>query len=299
MIQTVFNLSTDALLMRVIIGHPGTKTHSRKLQHEAADKHDAELDSLDTRVVRLAKDAIAKVVNIEGKARSAFYFSTVRWDDNAYRLVPATKFADLMATLNDLKDKYFDAAEEIVSKRDELADDHRKRVKDLADEVPFPTAQELRRAYRFEIRQMPIPDINDIRLRHMDPRMVDSIRADVDQLYAERLHAAQVEIIDRLRERVSSIREAMTRKEGKLHDSLATNLDKEIEALPSLNITGNPEIARLIARVKDELSGLQIDSLKVSKKQKPAERKAVLATRKLVAESASSVLDDLKNFGVS
>src|SRR6185295_6168073 len=119
----------------------------------------ADLDSLDTKVSKLAHDALEPLIKLESAARAAFYFGTVRWDDNAWRLVPATRFAALMAELNGYRDKYSDATENLVAMRDELARDYRRRVgAKLAAENPFVTASELRANYRFEIRQMPVAD---------------------------------------------------------------------------------------------------------------------------------------------
>ena len=286
--KATFNLATDAVLMRVIIGRAGAKARSKTLQREAAATHHADIDSLDTKVSKLARAALDPIVKLESAARSAFYFGTVRWDDNAYRLVPATRFAALMAELNDFKNRYYDAVQELVAQHPALEADYRKRVGSvLASETKFPDARTLRESYRFEIRQMPLADPNDLRLRHVDPRVVDEIKASVNDAYAERLAAAQQEVIERLRERVAAIKDAVSRKKGRLHDSLAANLDKEVEALPHLNITNDPEIARLIERVRSELGGLELSELK----QSPKERRAT-------AKVASSVLDDLKNFGL-
>jgi hypothetical protein len=283
-----FNLATDAVLVRTIIGRAGAKAKSKTLQREAAATHHADLESLDMKVSKLARAALDTIVKLESAARAAFYFGTVRWDDNAYRLVPATRFAALMVELNDFKNRYYDAAEELVAQQAELAADFRKRVGPvLAAETRFPSAAELRASYRFEIRTMPLADPNDLRLRHVDPRVVDDIKASVNAAYAERLVAAQQEVIERLRERVAAIKDALSRKKGRLHDSLTANLDKEIEALPHLNITNDPEIARLIERVRAELGGLELAELKDSPKD-----------RRATAKVASTVLDDLKNFGL-
>lgn len=300
-----FNISTHALLMRVIIGRAGAKAKSKTLQREAAATHQGDLESFDTKVGLLARAALDPIVQLESKTRAAFYFGTVRWDDNAWRLVPASRYPALLAELHEFRDMYTDAVEALVAQCEDLAKDYRRRVGAvLARETPFPSASELRANYRFEIRQMPVADPNDLRLRMVSNEVVDEIKASVAASYDERLQQAQGELIERLRERVGALRDALSREttsdrkkiKGKLvtvtrtprlHDALAENLDKELEALPHLNITGNPEIARLIQRAKDELGGIDL-----------AEMKSDPKLRQATVKIASSVLDDLKDFGL-
>jgi hypothetical protein len=163
--------------------------------------------------------------------------------------------------------------------------DYLRRVNDLAQEIPFPTLAEMERSFEFEVRDMPIARLEDVRLKYVDPSTLDDIKQRINQQTTDRLREAQEEIIERLIERVQRVKVQTEKEEGRIFESLIGNIEEDVALLPALNITNDPEITRLIERVKTELTQYSVEDLRKDDK-----------LREHAAQTAGSVLKDLRKF---
>lgn len=286
---TTIDLTKEAVLLRLEIGQVGVTARSRTLTAEAAVKHDADPDSVRGIVQILTGASRAPITQQVNAARILFEASTLSWDNKGYRLCPADNYGDLMRGLDARKNLFHDAVDDLGNKHAELRKDYHQRVKDLAHEVPFPSERELRDSFRFDVYVMPLANPDDIRLRHVNGAALEAMKQSVAAQYDERLADTGLEIVERLQVLVARVKEQCGKENGRLFDSLIGNIEDAVEVCSSLNITNNPEITRLIERVKLDLTSIDIPTIRDDKSGK---------LRKETAKVASNVLRDLQKFGL-
>lgn len=281
-----FDLTQEAILSRLYIGTTGKAKHSRTLAEEAAEKHKADQKSVRGIVQILQSDDLKDITAAINGARIAYYHRTLSWDDNAYRLLPLAQYIDLKAELDGYKIKFDEGVNKLVNKYDELKENYSARVNDLADEIPFPTREQLRGGFQFQLVTMPLARPNDIRLKHMPKEAVEELKREVTDDMTSRLKDAQEEIIIRLIEVVTKLDSQLKKSDGRLFKSLASNIQKQVSILPALNVANDPDITRLINRVNKELGSIDIEGMRDDDKAKSE-------TTKVTA----SILKDLQGYG--
>lgn len=283
--KETFDLASESVLVSLQIGQTGRQKLSRTLSEEAAEKHQADQKSLKGVVSLLQAKDVKGIVAVVNAARFGLYHRTLPWDDRGWRLLPISQIGDFQLEMGDLKKKFDLAVDELVTHYDVLESNYRRRVNDLAHEVPFPTKEQLRAGFQFQVVTMPVPRTNDIRLKLPD-KAVEQIKKDVESEMANRLRDAQEEIIFRLIEVVRKLDSQLKKDDGRLFKSLITNIRKQVEILPSLNVAGDVDINRLIARVKKELTSVDIEGIREDDKAKAQ-----------VARLTASILGDLQDYG--
>jgi hypothetical protein len=282
-----FDLSQNAVLVRLNIGQAGLTAFSRTLSDEAAEKHEADRDSVRGVVQKLKPADRKEITRAINAARAVFYFNTLPWDNGAYRLCPLVLYDSLRRELSVVEEAFGEAVEDLVGRYDQLAKDYKRRVNDLASEVPFPSRQELATNFNFQLVEMPIANPAKVVLNNLGEAQLEELRSRVTADIDQRLEAAGHDIVFRLIELVQKLRVQAGKdpKDTRFHKSLITNIEEAVTVLPKLNVTDNPEISRLITRVKNELASLDVADLKGNAKVRTKTEKVT-----------STILKDLKSY---
>lgn len=290
-IAEAFDLSQEAILMRLSVSQGNLTASSSVVVRDAAAANNAEADALYGGVQVLRKEDRAEIISIVGQARTAFHARTLGWDE-PYRLCPLTAYPALKSKLEEYSNNFTDAVEKLASRYDELRATYEAKLgalsaSDLSVEKRFPSEAALRSGFSFSVSALPLTNPNDFRLKHVDQATVSALRAGIEAAMTDRLGAANMEIVSRLRDLVQTVASRTKNPDGRIYDSLVTNIQEAVSVLPTLNVTGDAEIARLISRVRTELAGIDVKGLRTSRTYRAA-----------TAEAAGSVLDDLKSYGL-
>ena len=282
------DLSRTALLVKLTINQYSPKKKSDLVAQEAAERHNADPQSLEGRARIIAKDALAEVTAAVSKARTAFAFYTVPWDDSGYRLLPSKMYPKLMAILRDSENHFIDAVDRLVARRDALEAEARTSLnEEIFNEVGFPSESEMRDGYGFKCDQMPLTNPKDIRLSHVSQEQIEAIQRGVQARFDAKAQSGVGEIVERMMALVKRVAENCEADKPRIYDTLIGNIREACEILPDLNMTDNPEIARLIVRLQERLTGFEVEQLRSDP-----------TVRKQAASAANGLLDDLRNFGL-
>lgn len=280
-----YDVTQEAILVRLYVRQAGISARSRTLTREAAEKHQADPRSVNGIVQKIEASTRAELTAAINQGRAILYNLTLPWDDNAYRLCPLKVYPRLKQEMQAVQNAFYDARDAMLANYEHMRTDYLRRVNDLAQEIPFPTLAEMERSFEFEVRDMPIARLEDVRLKYVDPSTLDDIKQRINQQTTDRLREAQEEIIERLIERVQRVKVQTEKEEGRIFESLIGNIEEDVALLPALNITNDPEITRLIERVKTELTQYSVEDLRKDDK-----------LREHAAQTAGSVLKDLRKF---
>lgn len=262
----------------------------RRVTEQVAADHGAASDAGRYNKALLAKDALAGVVTAANAARSLHYARTLPWLDDGARILPAAAYSDFAPRMARIRDEFLAAVDSFVSAYPSYVADARVRLNGMFNAADYPEPAEIRDRFGFDVRVFPVPDARDFRVQIGDAA-ADAIREEVERCTREALESAMRDAWQRVAESVGRMAERLraykpgadgSRAEGIFRDSLVENVRDLAGILPGLNLTGNPDLARVAERMARELAAHDAADLRESD-----------VLRKATAESAESILADV------
>lgn len=287
-----FDISKEALIIRLSISAFSLKGQSDTIRSEAAAKHNADKDSIDAGLkIFQYQDlegkpgsGITKVLAIRTKAKNLWKRHTLNWEEGARRLCLTRNYPKLRADLDALSNSFNDAVQVWLGHYADIKADFHKRLNGLSKEINFPTFDELQHKFHFSVNIDRITSADDIRWSHIDTADTQRIRHEVENSIREKLADTQRELIERIQEVVEKLKTKCSDSEAGFKNSIINNIRDLVAELPELNILDDPKITEMINRTA-ELAKIDPQIIR----DNPAVR-----TQTITATSA--ILDDLANF---
>lgn len=287
-------LSSRAMLSGVRISQWSARKLDRKITDQVNSDHGASADAGRYNKALLAKDALASVTSAASEARTYHYARTLPWLDDGARILPAAAFLDYSAAMRRIKGDFDAAVAKFVDSYPSFVSDARVRLNGMFNVDDYPTESEIRSRFGFETRILPIPDARDFRVTIGDAAEA-AIRSEVEKATRDALEHAMGDAWSRVGEAVRRMVERLgaykpaggkgDKSEGVFRDSLVQNVRDLVAILPSLNLTGNSDLARVCERMESELCGHDADELRES-----------APLRSATAKAAESILNDVSAF---
>ena len=252
--NTNFDLSQDAVICKVSCGMAGNYAELPDVSEETAKAHGVDPKDIETSVVVLRKCDTQAIQQRVTQARAVHKRFTSPWEDGGRRLLLLANRTMLLSSLNQLKDEIDSIVQEqLLDRYDAIYEDAKRRLNGLFQHIHFPSRDELASKYYMTIDEEPIVSPNDVRLRHVDPKVADEIRKAASALHDTRLKGAQGELIERIEgmlARVAAIPLERRSKDGKptkIFETVFSNIKEDIGILESLvTITGNDKLPKVI-----------------------------------------------------
>jgi len=170
--------------------------------------------------------------------------------------------------------------------------DAKQSLNGLFNEAEYPKAHEIERKFGFEITVRPVPDAGDFRV-DLSADETNRIRQEIELSVENTVKAAMQDAFIRLRDVVGHMAERLTlyteAPNGKVvnpfRDTVVTNITDLLDVLPSLNLTGSPELDAFADEVRSKLANFSPDQLRNS---------AVI--RNSTKEAAAEILKKMEDF---
>jgi hypothetical protein len=282
------NLSARCMIARLSI----SAWTARKLDRAASSKTttDAGARSDAARVNKFllaGNDAQLKAIGtIATQARSDFYALTAPWTDNGDRILTSDAWSELNKRLQAHSLAYAQAVDTFIlgdyasaraKARDELGS--------LFSDADFPAPWQVRRRFDFDFAFDALPASADFRVDLADED-AEIIRADIEARTERRLAAAVSSVWQRLAESLQHAADTMTRldtgEQKRLFGSVVGNVREIAAQLPALNLTRDPAMDAVAARVLATLGTVETETLKTDSQ-----------ARAQVRTAATSILADI------
>ena len=209
-------------------------------------------------------DAIHKHI---GFVRNNLHYAmTQPWSDTGMRLLSTKMFfaryqhamSEAQNTFDELVDKFVNAYEWEITQSE-------ARLGDLFVRSEYPSVDELRGKFRFELVQMPLPDAGDFRL-DVNNEAQEILRTKYQEHYEKKLKDAMGEIWSRLHEALSKMSERLDYKDRDtkkiFRDSLVDNVMQVVDLLDLCNVTGDSQMSAMKQKLEDTLLGVTPDALR-------------------------------------
>jgi predicted transcriptional regulator len=287
-----FDLARDTLLIKVSFSKWTGELGSDEVRDAAAKAEKADPGSIKGKIVALPAKAQKRVNHVQDAMGNLYKDNTRLWADGGWRMIMASDYPGLREKLNALVREYHDAVKaDVIDKYEAHKADALTRLNGLIKDR-FPGKEELAAKYDVRILIDKISPSQDFRIPGMSKNDVDELIKEREDQMAQLIAESNKDLIQRIAATVKALIDRLTTKDmrivkGKHTESypIFDNITLMVDTVERLNYAGDQKIADTVAKVRKELTNLDIDKIKDSAKE-----------QKKVVKTAESVLDELSKF---
>ena len=269
-------------------GRKTAKEQARKIEVDAKAKAGT------MSAVKKLFAGVEELENITKKAtatRVEWGERTVPWYDSGPRAFNSTAHKDIMEWVRGERAEFRNLVDIFLPKYPALRQSREYDLQDLFNEKDFPDPQDMKHKFYFKFSVEPVPNAEDIRvLDGIDAADAEKMVAAAEKRAMARAQAGVAHAAEQLFKVVNHMHSRLTvgpkDKGGEFRDSLIENISAIIPIMPTLNITNDPELAKLCAQA-EKLALYSPDELRSNMETRA---KAATASKSL-AKKLSSLFD--------
>lgn len=287
--MNVTNLRHQLLTVSFSISAWEARKQDRKATQEVAKNH-----GTDARVGRYHKDLLPDATEHEAilKLRNAWrvrhYELTLPWGDDGGRVIKSAAFLDYAADYRTYKQQWDEALEAFFAAYPSLVAKAEMRLNTLFNANDYPPVEKIKDRFDVRLTTYPLPDAQDFRIIDgIPPEEADRLIEEATAGINARLGEAIRDLWTRMHEVTANMQQRLAapigEKGGKFHDTLVTNVQDLLQLLPKLNVTNDPEIAKIGEEMKG-LAAHEPQVLRENPEAREATRKRAEALAKRMAQ---------------
>lgn len=293
MTEKDFNLSSRAMLVNLSISAWGGQRVDRDVSMKVADEYEAQGGA--GRYVKqlISKPHFANVKRASSDLRNTFYHLTLPWTDQGSRILSNDGFFNFQTKMSEKIEDFDKAVKDFAVNYPTYKEAAKLRLGRMYEESDFPAESSVLGYFSSDLKFMPWPAAADFRADIGDDYL-DSIRTDIANAEREAVEQAMSHAEGRLRDAVAHMSERLDNyvpkgergegeKGGYFRDSLVENVRELCRVLPSMNITGDPDFAKLIREACGKLTRADAADLRED-----------ATLRKTVARDAKTLLNRME-----
>lgn len=241
-------MKDNALLVNLTISQWSGRKFDHKVTGEVNEAHDTHDAGRFTKLL-VAKKSLAPIVSAAGSLRTFHYFHTLPWGDNGDRLLPSAKYMDYMKKAGELKREFDSEVTQFVEDYDQALRESQNRLKDLYNASDYPTTDQIRNKFGVHFGFSPLPQL-DFRLDLVTETQLDEIKSSILSDMEMRHKQAISDLFSRAHDCIKRVIETLS-EEGKVfRNSLVTNIERLVEALPALNYTNDSTLTEITDKMR-------------------------------------------------
>ena len=204
-------------------------------------------------------------------AKSRLYHSntTLSWSDKGPRLLPTSIFMEYKQNMDVYKRNFDVMTQALYGSYTDLIDLAQHYMGNLFNPNDYPSLDELKTKFGFNLRFSPLPESGDFRLDIPNQEMqelAEQYKSDFDT----RLQDAMREPWDKLHKMLTGMSDKLTDAQGddetkrRYHDTFVTNAQGLCSMLTHLNITKDPKLEEARRALELTMLGVDIEAIKES-----------------------------------
>jgi hypothetical protein len=208
-------------------------------------------------------DAVQKFA---ANARNIHYSMSMPWSDMGMRLVPTAVYLNKYSkTMSELEQEFYRLVNIFLDAYQWEIGQSQVKLGDLFNPDEYPTTDAVRNKFRFQLHEMPVPDVGDFRLDVSNEAM-NALADKYKNYYTTQLNNAMGDLWQRTHTALTKMSERLDYADGQtkkvFRDSLVDNVVEMVELLDTFNITGDTQMSAMKARLEDTLRGVTPDALR-------------------------------------
>ena len=192
---------------------------------------------------------------------------TMPWSDRGPRLLPTSMFVEYKQEVNARQGLFMSKVDAFCEEYPRLLAAAPYHLGDLFNPNDYPTVEEVRDKFGFQLVFSPVPESGDFRVRAGDVDLAE-LRQQYEDAYDARVKDAMQSAWDKVHDMLTRMSEKLTDPEsesakGKLfHGTFLTNVDDLCALLAHLNITKDPQLEIARRALQKMVSGVDIDDVR-------------------------------------
>lgn len=232
----------------------------------------------------IPQSALAARHAITNEATKYHKSVTLPWLDDGVRMVPSGMIAEYMAAMRGFAARVEAEDQKFYASYHQHAAEGQRLLGKAANPEDYPSLVQLKRKFGFDIKLLPIPDIEDWRMdvskKEMDELLVQA-KATMDGVQK----AAIMELWQRLFDEVEHMAERLKKSDNVFRNTLISNVKDQCKLLAKLNISGDVQLEAMRKEVDAELTKHTADELRDDD-----------ALRQKVATSAAAIMKKMAGY---
>lgn len=192
---------------------------------------------------------------------------TMPWADRGPRLLPTSMFFDYKQEINARRDYFMAKVDKFCEAYPQLLADAPQHLGDLFNPADYPTVEEVRSKFGFQLVFSPVPESGDFRLAAGEEDLAE-LRAQYEDAYEVRVREAMQSAWDKVHDMLVRMSEKLTEPEGDsakpklFHGTFITNVHDLCGLLTHLNITKDPKLEEARRSLERLVSNVDIDDVR-------------------------------------
>jgi len=272
-------LADSATLVSLEIGQLGLS----KKDTDLTNKAHAAAGITDTRAGYYRKFKIdrSSIMSISKSANSARLYHrmlTVPWGYDRYRLLPATLLMKYTKKIKNYKMEFLSHVDDLAVRWPYILNQAQIRLGPAYNKNEYPTANEVKSFYKFQIHFKPIPQ-DDHFILQVEEKTLKEMKNNLNNEQFKNIEDATANLWHRLYEVVDRMATRLDEENPKIFKTLITNIEDLTKILPELNIANNPVLTDMSNDVKNRLCMFTPGQLKKDSRAKDTTAKAAKEIR--------------------
>lgn len=263
MANTNTAIHSRALLVWLKIQTWSARRYDKGLSIKLNAEHNASSDASRVNKLLLPGDATAykALVALATTIRAEHYSNTLAWSDEGWRLLPTANYATYTAWLRNRTREFDSALAEFASEYPALRAQAARLLNGMYKDADYPDVQDLRSRFSLAANYAPVPAQGDIRV-DLGADQVALIETAIGEQLQRATAEAMRDAWSRLHEVVTKIAERLSQPDAIFRDTLISNAESVCDVLRRLNVTDDPDLEAMRARVRTELTRYSPETLR-------------------------------------
>ncbi len=208
---------------------------------------------------------LTAVQKFAANVRNAHYDMTMPWSDSGMRLLTTAMFFDYHNKMTAAQAEFETLVNNFMDEYSYDVVQAQLKLGDLFNPNEYPTADNVRNKFRFNIAYIPMPDRGDWRL-DINNEAKQVMETSYKTYYEDKLKTAMADVWQRCYDALNRMSERLDYKDKEtkkiFRDSLVENVLDICDLLSKCNITGDSRMEAMRMQLEGMFSGVTADALR-------------------------------------
>ena len=192
---------------------------------------------------------------------------TMPWSDRGPRLLPTSMFFDYKKEINARRDYFMGKVDAFCEAYPQLLADAPRHLGDLFNPADYPSVEDVRNKFGFQLVFSPVPESGDFRLQAGESDLAE-LRQQYEDAYDARVKDAMQSAWDKVHDMLTKMSEKLTEPEGEgaknklFHTTFLTNVDELCGLLTHFNVTKDPQLEQVRRDLERMVHGVDIEDVR-------------------------------------
>ena len=232
---------------------------------------------------------LRRIKRIQSRARQRVYRWTLPWADRGPRLVATAHLPKLIGEVRDLEMELGEAVETFLTEYPGHIEDAKDQLGKLFRRHEYPSADQLRDAFRLDFHVFQHPPSEDLRL-DLDDVDLDYLNDHRQRSQSEAVESATVDLLTRLAESLETLHTRLQDPDARLRESLVDNVRHAARLVGDYAEGFGLGDAEKILKSVEAITETRINALR----HNPATRQNASEEAKKLARRTAKILQKMK-----